>query len=104
VKTENDGYHDDTDDKMRNLLWSSWEMRNFEPSFDGEFDSGCFLWDITKHREFMYGLDVSESRVYHGIPSSSGHIHLESAKGTNGIVGSLVSDPSTGFLQPILGQ
>lgn len=53
----------------------------------------------------MYGLDVSESRVYHGIPSSYGHVHLESAKGTNGIVGSLVSDkPSTGFLQPILGQ
>lgn len=36
-------------------------------------------YTVTKHREFMYGLDVTESRVYHGIPSSYGHIHLESA-------------------------
>ena len=68
MKTENDGYHDDTDDKVRNLLWSSWEIFEIlSHHLMGSSTLDVFLWDITKHREFMYGLDVSESRVYHGF-------------------------------------
>ena len=56
MKTENDGYHDDTDDKVRNLLWSSWEIFEIlSHHLMGSSTLDVFLWDITKHREFMYG-------------------------------------------------